>query len=88
MPNGLWAMAKIESYGLQTEPFLHIDGDVFIFDYLPQELLTCGIITQNKEYATEYYMDRWKKISSIRQYIPQLMNNFHKGIFKSRNNFL
>lgn len=44
MPNGLWAMAKIESYGLQTEPFLHIDGDVFIFDYLPQELLTCGIL--------------------------------------------
>ncbi|WP_195253501.1 DUF6734 family protein [Hoylesella timonensis] len=80
MPNGLWAMAKIESYGLQTEPFLHIDGDVFIFDYLPQELLTCGIITQNKEYATEYYMDRWKKISPILQYIPKLMNNFHKGI--------
>src|SRR5882757_7163537 len=26
-PAGLWSMAKIYSYSLQQEPFLHLDGD-------------------------------------------------------------
>jgi hypothetical protein len=35
----LWALPKIYTYQLQEEPFLHIDGDVFLFDYLPESLL-------------------------------------------------
>jgi len=32
-PN-LWAISKIKTYELQTEPFLHVDGDVFVWDSL------------------------------------------------------
>src|SRR5882757_562171 len=28
----LWALPKIFTYGLQEHPFLHVDGDVFLFD--------------------------------------------------------
>lgn len=27
----LWALPKIYTYSLQNEPFLHVDGDVFLF---------------------------------------------------------
>ena len=30
----LWALAKIYTYSLQEQPFLHIDGDVFLFEPL------------------------------------------------------
>ena len=28
---GLWALAKIYTYSIQTDPFLHLDGDVFLW---------------------------------------------------------
>lgn len=31
-----WAYAKLYVYNLQTEPFVHIDNDVYIFNKLPQ----------------------------------------------------
>ena len=28
----LWALAKIKAYGVMSVPFLHVDGDVYIFE--------------------------------------------------------
>jgi len=44
-----WALAKMYSYSIQNEPFLHIDTDVFIFSKIPQEVLQKDLIFQNKE---------------------------------------
>src|SRR6266511_4158572 len=53
LPNiNLWALPKIYTYSLQNEPFLHIDGDVFLFKKLPESLLNSELIAQNKEEAT------------------------------------
>ena len=30
----LWTYGKIYTYGLQKEPFIHVDGDIFIYDTL------------------------------------------------------
>ncbi len=35
----LWALHKIFTYSLQDDPFLHVDGDVFLFKELPDSLL-------------------------------------------------
>lgn len=51
----LWALPKIYSYSLQEEPFLHVDGDVFIFHEFEHSLLKGELIAQNLEEATEYY---------------------------------
>ena len=29
----LWALAKIKAYSIQREPFIHVDGDVFIWEH-------------------------------------------------------
>lgn len=77
LPNDLWAMAKIKTYSLQKEPFLHVDGDVFIFEPFPEKLLESHLIAQNQELTTKYYRDMWAKIHPHLEYLPQQMEDFH-----------
>ena len=70
----LWALPKIYTYSLQTSPFLHLDGDVFLFKKLPDELLNSGLIAQNMEVATEYYTSAQKKIMTHFTYFPDCVN--------------
>lgn len=49
----LWALPKIYTYSLQKEPFLHIDGDVFLFHPFDSNLMESELIAQNVEVATE-----------------------------------
>ncbi|WP_289058385.1 DUF6734 family protein [uncultured Flavobacterium sp.] len=79
LPDALWAMAKIKVYSLQTEPFLHVDGDVFIWEKFPENLLKSGLITQNQEITTSYYREMWSKISPDLTFLPAEMIDFHKG---------
>jgi hypothetical protein len=79
IPNDLWAMAKIYTYSLQDEPFLHVDGDVFIFEPFPEALMKSGLITQNREITTNYYREMWDKITPNLDYLPKEMEDFHNG---------
>jgi len=45
----LWALPKIHSYRQQTEPFLHLDSDVFLWKRLPARLERADVIAQNPE---------------------------------------
>lgn len=44
-----WALGKMYAYRLQTEPFIHIDSDVFLWKRLPQHLEEAPVFTQNPE---------------------------------------
>jgi hypothetical protein len=44
-----WALAKLLTYYEQTTPFLHVDGDVFIWEPLEINLLNSPLIAQNAE---------------------------------------
>lgn len=79
IPNHLWAISKIKVYSLQTEPFLHVDGDVFIFAPFPEEIINAELITQNQEITTNYYRNMWKNIIPVLDYLPQEMNGFNSG---------
>jgi hypothetical protein len=50
-----WALAKVRAYSLQTSPFLHIDGDIYLPHKLPQSITGAQLVAQNKEYCTDYY---------------------------------
>lgn len=54
---GLWVMKKIYSYTLHEEPFLHVDGDVFVYAPFPKELLSGQLIAQNIEQDFDYYKE-------------------------------
>lgn len=79
-PKDLWAIAKIKAYQYQKESFLHIDGDVFIWDKFDEKLMCGGLISQNLENTTQYYREMWNKISPHLKFIPEEINNYHQGI--------
>lgn len=45
----LWAYAKVVTYSLQKEPFVHIDLDCVLWDKLPQNVAEAKLFFQNKE---------------------------------------
>lgn len=47
---GWWALGKLYAYRAQEAPFVHIDSDVFIWNQLPDRLLTSPLLAQNPEY--------------------------------------
>jgi len=46
-----WALGKLYAYREQSEPFLHIDNDVFLWPGFPAEGLSGEVIAQNPEHA-------------------------------------
>lgn len=72
---GLWALPKIWTYSLQQKPFLHIDGDVFLFDKLSEDLVSGDVVGQNIEVATEYYTSMQREIEEHFTYFPDVVKN-------------
>ncbi len=66
----LWALPKILTYSLQEEPFLHVDGDVYVWKKFQEELLQSPLIAQNLEIATSYYGEIMKTLESSLTYFP------------------
>ena len=46
-----WVLGKLYAYRSQTEPFIHIDNDVFLWKRLPVRLETAPLLAQNPEYC-------------------------------------
>jgi hypothetical protein len=44
-----WALGKIYAYRMQTEPFIHIDNDVFLWKPLPARVECADVFAQNPE---------------------------------------
>ncbi len=68
--NNLWALPKIYAYSLQNEPFLHVDGDVFIWKKFSKKLMQGGLIAQNLESATDYYEKIMIELENELSYFP------------------
>jgi hypothetical protein len=50
-----WAISKIKTHLYQTEPYVLIDYDVYLWDLLPQHMLEADIFCQNIEIHKTYY---------------------------------
>ncbi|WP_161890958.1 DUF6734 family protein [Pontibacter russatus] len=66
----LWALPKIYTYSLQHAPFLHIDGDIFLFNQFDESLLKGELIAQNIEEATDYYLSTQRELIKHFTYFP------------------
>jgi hypothetical protein len=53
-PAHLWAFGKIAAYAAQSEPFFHIDGDVYLGAKLPERYEQAQIVCQFFEQAPAY----------------------------------
>lgn len=66
----LWALPKILTYSFQDKPFLHVDGDVFVWEKFSDSLLKSRLIAQNLEEATVYYKEMLNNIEKHLSYFP------------------
>ena len=73
-----WALAKIKTYSLQTKPFLHVDGDIYVPRPLPENVLSAPLIAQNREIGTIYYRRMMERILSHPEI--QLPDYIRKGL--------
>ena len=44
-----WALGKVWTYRAQSEPFIHFDSDVFLWNALPDLLTSASVIAQNPD---------------------------------------
>ena len=65
-----FAIAKMRTYSAQTEPFIHVDGDVFIWDRFNSDVENAALIAQNPEKGTVYYRSLMDTLKEKLDYIP------------------
>lgn len=79
----LWAFPKVYVYSKQTEPFLHVDGDVFIWKKFNSAIENSDIVVQNFEWNTSFYQNILTQIEKEFMFIPECLvgiNHPHKKI--------
>jgi hypothetical protein len=67
----LWALGKIYAYSIQKEPFIHADGDIYIWEKLNPSFKSSPLIAQNMEKGFTYYDDTFKAMGEEFEYIPE-----------------
>jgi hypothetical protein len=78
-PPELWSLAKISAFAAQQEPFLHFDGDCFIWQRLGLELEGAGIVAQNLEENLSYYRDMMADMEQKGWQMPPLLQGVGKA---------
>lgn len=74
----LWALGKIYAYRVQDEPFIHVDGDIFIWAKFPDGIESADLIAQHEEDSYEFsnvYYDGLLKAN---------LNSYPEAILKYR----
>lgn len=67
----LWALSKIYTYSIQDEPFIHIDGDIYMFKKFDDSFNSAQLVAQNKEQFTDYYYSVMRPINRKFTYMPE-----------------
>ncbi|WP_165045561.1 DUF6734 family protein [Dysgonomonas sp. ZJ709] len=68
-----WAYPKLLTYSLQKEPFIHVDGDVYLPKRLSPEIEIGDLIAQNKEIGTSYYRGMMDTLMASNVIIPDFL---------------
>lgn len=77
-PN-LWAIGKIKTYQLQTEPFLHIDSDIYVWKKLGNlSFHKSPLIVQNVEYDCKWNIEAMVNNEKKLSFLPEEINGAYK----------
>lgn len=81
----LWVLRKIHAYSIQTEPFIHVDGDTYLFKPFDDNLINSPLIAQNLEFDHPYYVKGYDEIKKYCHYIPSYLNQKLDGKISAVN---
>jgi len=69
----LWSLGKIYTYSLQQTPFIHIDGDVYIWQKLNHQFSQSSLLAQNEEIKFDYYSSIYDSAVRHLPFIPHVL---------------
>lgn len=69
----LWALGKLHTYGMQQEPFLHVDSDIFIFRPFGKDIAMAPLAAQNREMSEPTYNATFTDIEKYFLYVPSYL---------------
>lgn len=69
----LWALGKVYAYGLQDSPFIHADGDIFIYEKFGDHFESSPLLAQNIEEGFNFYNEVFKHIQGNFSYMPAVL---------------
>ncbi|MEY8707673.1 DUF6734 family protein [Bacteroides faecichinchillae] len=73
-PDIHWAYSKMLTYSLQAEPFIHVDGDVYLPHRLDVSIESGGLIAQNMEMGTQYYKNMMNDLLRRNYRMPEFLH--------------
>jgi len=76
-----WAVGKLYSFSLQKRPFIHVDGDVYIWEKFPARLENADLIAQSREIGFSFYRKVLDEIIPAGATVPDVvLNNYNNGL--------
>lgn len=72
----LWALGKIYTYSIQQTPFIHVDGDIYIWDKLPMKFNQAELLGQNIEIDFSYYYKSIAEVQEYFEFIPEAITKY------------
>jgi len=94
-PARLWAIGKIYTYQIQQTPFIHVDGDIFIWKKFEPNIEQSNLIAQNKDTLNGHYKFALSEAKQNKLTIPKAIrddiaknpniNAFNAGILGGTN---
>lgn len=92
---GMWMSGKLKAYSIQSDPFIHLDSDVFLWKELPENILKSEMAAQhlenpenNKDFNEVYgrYLNHLKSNNINRgMYLDDCKSAYNCGIFGGNN---
>jgi hypothetical protein len=73
LPKAIWTPKKMYAYAQQNAPFLHIDGDVFIFKPFEKSLLSAPLVAQNLDVNMDFYKEVLQTVLAEFEYVPDYL---------------
>jgi hypothetical protein len=85
-PPILWALPKLYAYSIQRSPFLHVDGDVFIWDAFKPNITQAPVVVQSPDFENEkIYSDSLSYLRNLINYVPEPLASSYTNNFKALN---
>lgn len=77
-PSELWALGKIFTYKQQSRPFIHFDGDIFLWEKLPSRIYNAPIVAQNRDFDVGHYTYALQQLEANHFKISPLITKYQK----------
>ncbi|XLS29064.1 DUF6734 family protein [Flavobacteriaceae bacterium M23B6Z8] len=79
----LWAIGKIKAYEIQETPFIHIDGDVFLWKRLPDFIEQASVLVQSTEGQFNVFQPLIAQVKEEFPFVPPSFNHPEEGMYNA-----